>query len=98
MSICNKGIIMKILKYVCSYTICMLIYIWLSQNPFQLCLNVLPHIAKLYKHGKAIIQRVTNCYHTCYRAFSPSLTWVGYNATRYRNFKVLAHVILYIFA
>ena len=45
-SISNKGIIMKILKYAYPYTICMLIYFSLKQKPFQLRLNVLPHITK----------------------------------------------------
>ena len=44
-------IIMEILKYVCSYTICMFVYFSLQQKPLQLCLNVLPLITKHYKHG-----------------------------------------------
>ena len=44
-------IIMEILKYVCSYTICMLVYFSLQQKPLQLCLNVLPLTTKHYKHG-----------------------------------------------
>ena len=44
-------IIMEILKYVCSYTICVLVYFSLQQKPLQLCLNVLPPITKHCKHG-----------------------------------------------
>ena len=37
-------------------------------------------------------------YYTCYHTFSPSLTWVGYNATCYHNFNVLPHLLPYIFS
>ena len=47
------------------------------------------------------MQRVTitsTRYHTRYRTFSLSLTWIGYNATRYQNFNVLLHALPYIFS
>ena len=46
------------------------------------------------------MQRVTitsTRYHTRYRTFSLSLTWVGHNAMHYHNFNVLPHAIPYIF-
>ena len=46
------------------------------------------------------MQRVTitsTRYHTRYRTFSLSLTWVGYSAMHYHNFNVLPHTIPYIF-
>ena len=47
------------------------------------------------------MQRVTitsTRYHTSYRTFSLSLTWIGQNAMRYRNFNVLPHALPYIFS
>ena len=46
------------------------------------------------------MQRVTitsTRYHTRYRKFSLSLTWIGHNATRYHNFNVLLYALLYNF-
>ena len=37
-------------------------------------------------------------YHTRYRKFFLSLTWITYNATHYHNFNMLPHVLLYIFS
>ena len=62
---------------------CMFVDIlFLQQNPLQFSLKVLPHIAKLYIHGQAIMERVTinstryhMRYHTRYRTFSLSSAW-----------------------
>ena len=66
---------------------------------------MLSHITKLYKHGLAIMQRVTitstryhTRYHTRYNTFSLSLTWIGHNAKCYHNFNVLLHALPYIFS
>ena len=61
---------------------------------------MLPRITKLYKHGQTIMQRVvitSTRYHTRYRTFSLSLTWICRNAVRYHNFNVLPHAIPYFF-
>ena len=57
------------------------------------------HVTKLYKHGWAMMQRVTitstrygTRYHTFYHTFSPSLTWLGYNAMYYHNCNVLPYI------
>ena len=36
-------------------------------------------------------------YHTRYRIFSLSLSWIWHNAVRYHNFNVLPHAIPYFF-
>ena len=66
---------------------------------------MLPYITKLYKHGQAMMQRVTitsTRYHTRYdmryHTRSLSLTWIGHNAKLYHNFNVLLHVLPYIFS
>ena len=61
---------------------------------------MLPRITKHYKHGWTIMQRVvitSTRYHTRYRTFSLSLTWICHNAVRYHNFNVLPHAIPYFF-
>ena len=48
-----------------------------------------------------MIQRVTitsTRYHTRYRVFSLSLTFLGFNATRYHNFNALPQALPYIFS
>ena len=55
----------------------------LQRKPFQLCLNMLPRITKLQKHGQVIIQHATMTstrYRTRYHTFSFRLTWTGHNA------------------
>ena len=86
---------------------------------------MLPYITELYKDEYAMMQRVTitsTRYQTCYRTFSPCLTWlcykatfyhmfervtthyrtlqtwIGHDATRYRNFNVLRDALPYIFS
>ena len=47
------------------------------------------------------MQRVTitsTCYHTRYRTFSPSLTWIDDHATRYYNSNMLPHALPNIFS
>ena len=85
--------------------ICLFIYCSLCQKPFQLYLNVLSHIIKLYKHGQVMMQRVTitsthyyTRYHMRYCTFSPSLAWLGYNAICYHNFNMLPRALPYIFS
>ena len=36
------------------------------------------------------------CYHMRYRIFFLILTWIGRNAMRYHNFKMLLHSLQYI--
>ena len=50
---------------ICMFIHCMFVDIlFLQQNPLQFSLKVLPHIAKLYIHGQAIMQRVITCVTT----------------------------------
>ena len=49
----------------------------------------------------AMMQSVTitlTRYHTRYHIFTPSLTWLGYNAKLYHNFNVLPHALPYIYS
>ena len=58
-------------------------------------------VTKHYKTLQTFIGQRINItstrYYTRYPTFSPSLTWVGYNATCYHNFNVLPHLLPYIF-
>ena len=42
--------------------------------------------------------RYRKLYHTCYHTLSPSLTWLGYDVMCYHNFKMLPHMLPYIFS
>ena len=62
---------------------------------------MLPHITKLYKHGKALIKRVTitsTRYHARYRTFSLILTWTGHNATCYHAYAEVSYMLLNVAA
>ena len=113
-SITDEGVTMKILKYVCSNTICMLIswYTFPSKKShssyagtsyhtllnFKKVDNATTQYQTLRKWINHNTTRYQTLYHTCYFKFSPSLTWVGHNVLRYHDFNVLPYAFTYIFS
>ena len=75
----------------------MYVHMLFPQKPFQLCLDLLTHITKIYKHIQAMKQGVNIMQgHTRYRTFSVTLTWLDNNATCYHNVRMLIPTLPYI--
>ena len=90
----NKSINIKILKYVCSYTI----YIGWCTFPLTKVIPIMfERVTTQYQTLQTWIDRNAKCYRTPYHTFSLSLTWARLNATRYHNFNVLPLALPQIF-